>query len=155
MGGEGNGGRAPDGPVPRREYEGDPEEQRHLVAGGASGASEGRFRALLASVSDMVTVSDRDGKITYASPATERMSGFTPEEFMARAPFDIMHPEDRPRYREALEKLSDSPGMSLDLEHRMRHKDGTWRWVEGTFKSLLDDPEVGGLVATVRDITEH
>ena len=121
MGGEGNGGRAPDGPVPRREYEGHPEEQRHLVAGGASGASEGRFRALLASVSDMVTVTDRDGKITYASPATERMSGFTPEEFMARDPFDIMQPEDRPRYREALEKLSDSPGMSLDLEHRVSH----------------------------------
>jgi len=103
----------------------------------------------------MVTVSDRDGTITYASPATERVSGFTPEEFMARDPFDLMHPEDRPRYREALEKLSDSPGMSLDLEHRIRHKDGTWRWVEGTFKNLLDDPEVGGLVATVRDVTQR
>jgi PAS domain S-box-containing protein len=103
----------------------------------------------------MVTVSERDGTITYASPATERVSGFTPEEFMARDPFDLMHPEDRPRYREALEKLSDNPGMSLDLEHRVRHKDGTWRWVEGTFKSLLGDPEVGGLVATVRDVTER
>jgi PAS domain S-box-containing protein len=148
-------GRAPDGPDPRREYENQPEEQRHLVADGVSGASEGRFRALLAGVSDMVTVSDRDGTITYASPATERVSGFTPEEFMARDLFDLMHPEDRLRCREALEKLSDSPGLSLDLEHRVRHKDGTWRWVEGTFTSLFDDPEVGGLVATVRDVTER
>ena len=70
MGGEGNGGRAPDGPAPRREYEGHSEEQRHLVARGCCDGSEGRSRALLASVSDMVAVSDRDDKITYASPAT-------------------------------------------------------------------------------------
>jgi PAS domain S-box-containing protein len=38
----------------------------------------GRFRALMANVADMVTISDRDGKILYASPATERVSGSDP-----------------------------------------------------------------------------
>jgi PAS domain S-box-containing protein len=42
--------------------------------------SEGRVRALLANVADMVTISDRDGRIIYASPATETVSGYTPEE---------------------------------------------------------------------------
>ena len=120
---------------------------------GASGASERRYRALLANVADMVTISDRDGRIIYASPATEKVSGYTPEEFVARNPFDSIHPEDRPRCEEALRRLANDPGLSLDLEHRVRHKDGTWRWVEGTFTSLFDDPDVGGLLATVRDIT--
>jgi PAS domain S-box-containing protein len=101
----------------------------------------------------MVTISDREGRIVYASPATEQVSGFTPDEFMARNPFDAIHPEDRPLCEEALRRLASSPGLSLDLEHRVRHKDGTWRWVEGTFTSLFDDPDVGGLLATVRDIT--
>jgi PAS domain-containing protein len=62
--------------------------------------------------------------------------------------------EDRSRCEEAFSKLRNTPGLSLDLEHRFRHKDGTWRWAEGTFESLFDDPEIGGLVATVRDVTE-
>jgi len=101
----------------------------------------------------MVTISDRDGRCLYASPATERVSGYTPEEFMVRNPFDSIHPEDRPRCEEALARLANSPGLSLDLEHRVRHKNGDLRWVEGTFTSLFDDPDVGGLLATVRDIT--
>jgi chemotaxis family two-component system sensor kinase Cph1 len=115
----------------------------------------GRFRALMANVADMVTISDRDGKILYASPATKRVSGYTPEEFMARNPFDSIHPEDRPRCKAALARLASSPGLSLELEHRVRHKNGDVRWVEGTFTSLFDDPDVGGLLATVRDITER
>jgi PAS domain S-box-containing protein len=101
----------------------------------------------------MVTISDREGKIVYANPATERICGYTPEEFLALDPFERVHPEDRPRCEEAFEELANTPGLRLHLEHRLRHKDGTWCWVEGTFASLFDDPGVGGLLATVRDVT--
>ena len=117
--------------------------------------SQGRFRALLANVADMVTISDRNRRIIYASPATEKISGYTPEEFVARNPFDTIHPEDRARCEEAFASLTQTPGLSLELEHRIRRKDGTWGWVEGTFTSLFDDPDVGGLLATLRDITER
>jgi PAS domain S-box-containing protein len=110
---------------------------------------------LLAHVPEMVTISDRRGAIVYANPATERVSGYSPEEFMALDPFERMHPEDRPRCEEAFQELANALGLSISLEHRVRHKDGTWRWVEGTFSSLFDDPEVGGLLATVRDVTER
>ena len=123
------------------------------VDGALFGASERRSRALLANVADMVTITARDGRIVYASPATESVSGYTPEEFMDRDPFASIHPEDRPRCVAAFEKLAKTPGLSLDLEHRVRHKNGEWHWVEGTFASLFDDPDVGGLVATVCDIT--
>jgi PAS domain S-box-containing protein len=110
---------------------------------------------LLAHLPEMVTISDREGRIVYANPATERVSGYTPEEFLALDPFERMHLEDRPRCEEAFEELANTPGLSLHLEHRVRHKDGTWRWVEGTFSNLFDDPDVGGLLATVRDVTER
>jgi len=118
---------------------------------GVFGLSDASCRALLANVADMVTVSDREGRIVYASPATRSVSGYTPEEFMQRNPFDSIHPDDRPRCQEVLEELVANPGLSIDLALRIRHKNGTWRWVEGTFTSLFDDPEVGGLIATVRD----
>ena len=56
-------------------------------------------RALLDHVPEMVTVSDRRGRIVYANPATERVSGYAPEEFVERHPFDTIHPEDRPAAR--------------------------------------------------------
>jgi PAS domain S-box-containing protein len=110
---------------------------------------------LLDYVPEMVTISDRRGAIVYANPATERVSGYSPEEFMSLDPFSRMHPEDRPRCEEAFQELANALGLSISLEHRVRHKDGSWRWVEGTFSSLFDDPEVGGLLATVRDVTER
>jgi len=100
-------------------------------------------RALLDHVPEMVTVSDRRGRIVYANPATERVSGYAPGEFVERHPFDTIHPEDRPRCEEAFQRLLNTAGLSLELEHRVRHKDGSWCWVEGTFASLFGDPEVG------------
>ncbi|HEY6712500.1 MAG TPA: PAS domain S-box protein, partial [Rubrobacter sp.] len=119
---------------------------------GRTGRSPGH--ALLDHVPEMVTISDRGGKIVYANPATELVSGYAPEEFETLDPFEQIHPEDRPRSEEAFGELLRNPGLSLQIEHRIRHKDGTWRWVEVTFRSLFEAPEVEGLLATVRDVTE-
>jgi PAS domain S-box-containing protein len=119
---------------------------------GRSGLSPGH--APLDHVPEMVTISDRGGKILYANPATERVSGYAPEEFKTLDPFEQVHPEDRPRCEEAFGELLRNPGLSLQIEHRIRHRDGTWRWVVVTFASLFEDPEVDGLLATVRDVTE-
>ena len=40
-------------------------------------------------------------------------------------------------------------------EYRFRHKDGSWRWMESVGTYLLDDPDVGGVVVTSRDVTER
>jgi PAS domain S-box-containing protein len=111
------------------------------------------LQVLLAKSADMITVSDRDGRITYASPATERVSGYTVAEFVARHPFETIHPDDRPACQAIFKRLLTTPGLCLDAQHRIYHKDGTWHWVEGTFISLFDDPAVNGLIATIRDIT--
>ncbi len=118
--------------------------------------SEECFRALLAKGSDMITISDRNGAIVYSSPSTERVSGYTVDEFIGSNPFaDGIHPDDMTRCREALDELIATPGLSLTLQHRARHKSGAWHWYEGTFTSLFHDPAVGGLVANVHDITER
>src|SRR5688500_20318722 len=107
-------------------------------------------RNLLAHLPEMVTISDREGRIVYANPATERVSGYTPEEFLARDPFERMHPEDRPRCEEAVEELANTPGLSLRLERRVGHKGGTWHWVAGPFARLCDHRDERGVLATVR-----
>ena len=41
------------------------------------------------------------------------------------------------------------------FEWRMRHADGSWRDVEGVATNLEDETDVGGIVLTMRDITER
>jgi diguanylate cyclase (GGDEF)-like protein len=47
------------------------------------------------------------------------------------------------------------PGRAFALELRVQHKDGSWRWLESTGRSMLDDPAIEGVVINSRDITER
>jgi two-component system cell cycle sensor histidine kinase/response regulator CckA len=38
---------------------------------------------------------------------------------------------------------------------RVRHRDGSWRWIEATVANLLDDPAVRSIVANYRDVTDR
>ncbi|HEY5014376.1 MAG TPA: EAL domain-containing protein, partial [Acidimicrobiia bacterium] len=44
-------------------------------------------------------------------------------------------------------------GTSPEFWMRVRGSDGTWRWLEGIARNLLDDPAVGGMVINARDVT--
>ncbi len=46
-------------------------------------------------------------------------------------------------------------GAGPALEARLRHLDGSWRHFEGVVNNLLDDPNVGGIVINLRDVTER
>ena len=119
--------------------------------------SEERWRTLIEKGADVITISDPDGTIRFASPSIETVCGHPVEEFVGTNPFDggLIHPEDVKRCEEAFRGLQDSPGHSVTIQHRYRHGSGEWRWLEGTFTNLFEDPAVGGLVANFRDVTER
>jgi PAS domain S-box-containing protein len=52
-------------------------------------------------------------------------------------------------------ELLATPGAKATTQYRLRHKDGTWHWVEGTGTNLLHDPSVRAIVVNYRDITEQ
>ena len=59
--------------------------------------SEERFRALIDKGGDVITVTDRAGVVTYASPSVEAVTGYTAEAFRGRDPFgagDITGPKN-------------------------------------------------------------
>ena len=119
--------------------------------------SERRFRALIERSTEAITVSERDGTVRFASPSVEAISGYTVEEFTGRDPFAVgdIHSDDLERCRAAFDELLQNPGTSVTLRHRYRHASGEWKWLEGSFTGLFDDPAVGGLVANFRDVTER
>jgi PAS domain S-box-containing protein len=116
---------------------------------------EKRFRALIENSSDAVLLLAADGTVLYASPSVTRVRGYSPEELVGRSAFAYVHPDDLARLREAYGQLVGRPGCSLQVKGRLRHKDGSWRWVEGVGTNLLGDPLVSGVVINYRDVTER
>lgn len=114
------------------------------------------LRSVFENSPEIVKVVDPDGTLRYASPAFGRALGYDPKEAVGTNVFDYVHPDDLARVLEGAEKalLGDSVGGSL-VEYRFRHKDGSWRWMEGAGTYLPDAPDVEGVVVNARDITER
>jgi diguanylate cyclase (GGDEF)-like protein/PAS domain S-box-containing protein len=121
----------------------------------SSRESEERFRSLVQNASDMVTVLDGDGRITYQSPSIERILGYAPSEVTQRRLTDFIHPEDEPRARAQLERLAESAQGTVRFELRWRHLNDSYRHIEAVCTNLLGDAGVGGIVINARDVTDR
>ena len=117
--------------------------------------SEGRFRALVAHAADTTILLDREGRITYASPASLRLLGHRPAELEGRSALDFIHPAELDVARSRLEGHLAGVARPQVSEYRVRHSDGSWRHAEVTTTNLFGDPSVAAMVLNVRDVTEE
>jgi PAS domain S-box-containing protein len=115
--------------------------------------SEQRFRALTENALDLVAIVDIEGIIRYANPAHEQACGFTLPELLGRSAFDFVHPDDVPLLLQIFSEGIVNGQHGGIATYRFRHKDGSWRVVEGVARNLLNDPMVGGVLINSRDIT--
>jgi PAS domain S-box-containing protein len=116
---------------------------------------EERFRSLIENASDAITILGPDGTIAYRSPSARSMLGYGPQDDMEDSMMEHVHPEDLPVTMDSLAIVAEAAGNKASLEMRLRHADGSWRWVEGIAKNLLEDPKVGGIVCNYRDVTDR
>ena len=118
--------------------------------------SEARFHALVQNALDIVMVTDAEGTIRYLSPSVERVLGYRSEEMIGTSTAEYVHPDDMERALAELAEAASKPGVHpVAVETRVRHKDGSWRHLEGIANNLLDDPAVEGIVFNHRDVTER
>jgi PAS domain S-box-containing protein len=137
------------------------EERRALrameVAEDALRRSEERFRALIENSADILVVFDAERRIRLWSPSAAHCLGWRAEEVLGKRldELDLVHPDDLPVVAAAARSIADQPGGIARSQARYRHRDGSWRLVEGTGHNLHHDPAVRGLVVNARDITEQ
>lgn len=116
-------------------------------------ASEKRFRSLIENSSDMIALVGADGTILYASPSTARILGYPFEEFVGRNAFELIHTEDCEGMRNLLAGLLRQPENAASSEFRLLHKDGSWRWMEGSWNNFLSEPDIRAIVVNYHDIS--
>ena len=118
----------------------------------ALATSEEQFRLLVENAQDMV-VRTLDGEPVFVSPGVERMLGWTPEELMAEPVASLFHPDDLDKVPDIARRVKDGP--VTDVRLRVRHKDGSYRWVEVTTRSVRGDDNHANNVTVVRDVTDR
>lgn len=116
-------------------------------------ASEERFRALVENSFDAISLVRPDGMIQFVTPAATRILGYSTDEYLRMNSTDLLHPDDAPRATGLIRQVAETPGASVTDVHRMRHRDGSWRWIEGAATNLLHEPALRGIVINFRDIT--
>jgi len=119
--------------------------------------SEQRFRRLAVNAPDMIAESTLQGVMTYVSPASLSITGFTPEELVGRPFSSLMHPDDALKVLEMCQAAFASKGALAPshMEFRAQHKLGHEVWLECK-PTLATDPVSGkftGLTDVIRDIT--
>jgi diguanylate cyclase (GGDEF)-like protein/PAS domain S-box-containing protein len=118
------------------------------------GRQETRYRVLVQNSSDVVSISAADGAVTYISDAVHRVLGHAPDTILHGDMSPLFHPDDLSTVRDELVKVSAVPGTTATYHARLRHADGSWRWLEIISANLLDEPSIEGIVSNARDVTE-
>jgi PAS domain S-box-containing protein len=118
-------------------------------------SGERRLLALTEHARDIITVASADGTVQYVSGGVKNSLGYTSEERQSNNLFQHIHPDDHEALRAKYQQLVDGEIKAYSREFRFRHKDGSYRWLESSYTSALDNPLIAGIVINSRDITER
>mgnify|MGYP001791378158 CR=1 FL=1 len=115
-----------------------------------------RYQMFVKRSSDLISSHTPDGIYLFASPASQALLGYEPDELIGRSIYDFFHPEDVATIARTFgdpELLPDSYSHT----YRVRRKDATYRWFETTSQTIYneDRSSVKEVVAISRDITER
>jgi len=118
--------------------------------------SESRYRLLTENANDVVTQMDGEGRLTYVSPASTKMMGYTSGELVGRSALALIHADDRAAVTVAYQRAARGEG-DLRFECRVVRKDGGVAWVESR-PTVVNDLATGeriGITDVIRDISDR
>jgi PAS domain S-box-containing protein len=115
--------------------------------------SEKYFRSMAENSLDIIKILDKDSVLIYYSPSAKRVLGYENDEVLGLNVLAFIHPDDVAGVADALTSVVQDPGSEATVEHRFRHKDGSWRYLESTGKGIFEGSELSGIIVNSRDIT--
>ncbi len=118
-------------------------------------ASEARFQAIIEHSAEGVVLMGADRRPLYISPNIVPILGYSADEFMEMPPDRTTHPDDFPALQKFRDFIYSTPGATGQINVRVRHKDGRWRWIERSLTNQFDNPAVRAVIINYRDVTER
>jgi diguanylate cyclase (GGDEF)-like protein/PAS domain S-box-containing protein len=113
-----------------------------------------RMQQLTRHAADVMAVIDREAAVRYASPASTRLFGISPQELQGRLLTDLVHPDDVAQVKASLAGAVRGRTMSA-VEIRVSDGHSGWREVEAVGTTMFRDQGMDAMVVTLRDIGER
>jgi PAS domain S-box-containing protein len=111
------------------------------------------FRTLFDNFMDGIVILDSNMEIMYENPAAAKIVGYKPGEFVGEDTLSIIHPDDLLKIAHRLTRIVQTMGDASFTQLRVKHKDGTYRIIDGVAHNLTHNPVIKGVVISFRDIT--
>lgn len=106
-------------------------------------------------LSDVISTHKSGGEVLFVSAPLYRMFGYTPEEFVGTSSYEYIHPKDVDTIREAFNNPSKGQTPMIQTL-RMKHKNGSYIWVEITIKNIWNiDGSLKEMICVTRDISHR
>ena len=120
-------------------------------------AAASLYRLVAENSADTLIRGSMDGIRRYVSPSIRSLLGYEATELVGRRASDITHPEDVGAFGRKMLAMRAGEVDSFTTEHRMRHKDGSWVWIEAFVRVTRDTGtgERDGYVVSVRDTSRR
>lgn len=116
--------------------------------------SEERFRKMVEHASDVIMLLRSDGRITYCTQSLRPTLGYEAGQLVGHEVLDLIHPDDCPAAARMLSEVMRDTIQTQRGEVRVRHREGRWRDLDVIVVNQLDDPAIGALIVTFRDVTD-
>ncbi|HBB35335.1 MAG TPA: hypothetical protein DDZ80_00450 [Cyanobacteria bacterium UBA8803] len=97
----------------------------------------------------------------YTNRNIATILGYTPAEIQAMGAMllpMLMHPDDLPKHLDGLHRIHTvADGDILELEYRLRHANGEWRWIYSRYTIFTRTPDgaVQQIIGTAQDISDR
>ncbi len=128
---------------------------RRTLAEQALRASEQELKIVTENMTDLVSMTDVEGRIIYVSGSYRQLLGYEKDELLGKAVFEIVFEEDLPEVLAKFQKAI-ATGENDSVDYRAVKKDGTIIWLETLGNLLFDnDGLVNGAIFSIRDITDR
>ncbi|MFW5700673.1 MAG: PAS domain S-box protein, partial [Cyclobacteriaceae bacterium] len=103
------------------------------------------LRNITNSLTDVITQTDIEGNIIYASPGWKDVTGFHPHEIIGKSAFNFIHPDDLPVVIAKFKSLAKSGTDSAQF--RFLNKSGKFVWCETRSSLVLKkDNQIEGII---------
>jgi PAS domain S-box-containing protein len=117
--------------------------------------SEARFRGYVEKANDIIYTLTPEGIFSYVSPNWTEILGHDVSEVQGKSFVLFVHPEDLPGCMEFFESVMVQGKKRSNIEYRVKHKDGRWRWHRSSASPLKDeDGKNQAFIGIAHDVTE-
>jgi len=125
------------------------EEQRLLLENQNNAIKH--LHLLSENTGDLICLHDMNGKFTYVSQSVKKILGYSTEEFLGHFPNEFIHRDDLHKVNNL---VLNNKSNELNLEYRMKTKDGDYLWFATLVKLLrYEDTGLYYIQSNSRDIS--